>query len=175
MLNDSVAEVPFVLRVIETRFKLFIDSNGGVLGKRLSKNVLSFNVRNETLVAGNVLCLDVLGGTTDPVFTFLGGVGELYTIIVKVLRGLLRVQGPLGMLNLASSGHQGGLGVLLHFFRLINDDAVSLSGGAGKNLHLLGDVASVTGEVLFLVIYLSCHFSIKIAITAFLNLFYFNV
>jgi hypothetical protein len=116
MLNDSVAQVPFVLGVIETRFKLFIYSNGGVLGKRLSKHVLGLNVGNETLVARDILCLDVLGGTTDPVLTLLGGVGELYTIIVKVLRRLLRVQGPLGVLDLASSGHQGGLGVLLYFF-----------------------------------------------------------
>ncbi len=99
-------------RMIETRFKLFIDSNGGVLGKRLSKHVLRFNVGNETLVAGNVLCLDVLIGTTDPVLTLLGGVSELYSVVVKVLRRLLRVQGPLGMLNLATSSHQGGLGVL---------------------------------------------------------------
>lgn len=105
-----------MLRMIETRFKLFIDSDGGVFGKRLSKHVLSLNVGNETLVAGDVLCLDVLGGTTDPVLTLLGGVGELYTIIVKVLRRLLRVQGSLGMLDLAPSGHQGGLGVLLYFF-----------------------------------------------------------
>jgi hypothetical protein len=112
MLNDGVAQVPFVLRVIETRFKLFIDSNGSVLGKRLSKHVLRLNVGNEALIAGNVLSLDVLGGTTDPVLALLGGIGELYTVIVNVLRRLLRVQGPLGVLNLATSRHQGGLGVL---------------------------------------------------------------
>ena len=112
MLDDSVAQVPFVLGVIETRFKLFIDSNGGVLGKRLSKYVFRLNIGNETLIAGNVLSLDVLGGTTDPVLALLGGIGELYTVIVNVLRRLLRVQGPLGVLNLATSCHQGGLGVL---------------------------------------------------------------
>lgn len=112
MLNDGVAQVPFVLRVIETRFKLFIDCNGSVLGKRLSKYVLRLNIGNETLIPGNVLSLDVLGGTTDPVLSLFGGIGELYTVIVNVLRRLLRVQGPLGMLNLATSGHQGGLGVL---------------------------------------------------------------
>ena len=89
MLNDGVAQVPFVLRVIEARFKLFIDSNGSVLGKRLSKHVLRLNVGNEALVAGNVLSLDVLGGATYPVLALLGGIGELYTVIVNVLRRLL--------------------------------------------------------------------------------------
>ena len=112
MLNDGVAQVPFVLRVIEARFKLFIDSNGSVLGKRLSKHVLRLNVGNETLVPGNVLSLDVLGGTTDPVLALLGCVRELYSVIVKVLGCLLRVQSPLGMLDLAAPGHQGGLGIL---------------------------------------------------------------
>ena len=91
MLNVSVGQVSFVRRMIETRFKLFIDSNGGVLGKRLSKHVLSFNVGNETLVAGDVLCLDVLIGTTDPVLALPGGVGELYLVVFKVLRRLMRV------------------------------------------------------------------------------------
>ena len=112
MLNDSVTQVPFVLWVIKARFKLFIDSDGSVFGKRLSKHILSFDVGDEALVAWDVLCLNVLGGTTDPVLALLGCVRELYSVIVKVLGCLLRVQSPLGMLDLAAPGHQGGLGIL---------------------------------------------------------------
>ena len=158
MLQDSLTKVAFVSWVIEPGIKLLIDSNSCVLCERLSENVFRFNVRNKTLIAWNILGLDVLSWPTNPVFAFLRGVGELETESLEVLWCLLRIKSSLSMLHGSSTSHQGALGVLRGLFRLIYDYAVGFSGGAGENLHLFGDVSSVAREILLLIIDLSCHY-----------------
>ena len=158
MLQYSLTQVSLVLRVIEAWLKLLVYSCGGVLGKRLSEYVLWLDVRYEPLITGNVLSLDVLGWSSNPILSLLRRISELNTVILKVLWSLLRIKSSLGMLYGSASCHQSSLGVLWVLSWLINNDAVGLASGARENFHFLGNVAGVPGEILFLVIDLSCHF-----------------
>ena len=110
------------------------------------------------MITWNILSLNVLGRSSDPVFTLLRSIGELEAESLKVLGCLLRIKGSLGVLHRSASSHQGTFRVLRGLFRLINDNAVRFSSSAGKNLHLLWNMTSVAREILLLIIDLSCHF-----------------
>ncbi len=102
-----------MLGMIKPRLMLLIYGDGCVLGKTFSENVLGLKIRDETLIAWNILCLDVLCGTTNPVIALFRGISELYSVIFKVLRQrVLRVKCPLRMMNGPTSCHQGTLWVL---------------------------------------------------------------
>jgi hypothetical protein len=109
------------------------------------------------LIPRNVLSLDVLVGTSDPVLALLRLIGELNLEILFILRRWAAVNSSLGMRDWSAAGHQGTVLVVGWLARLIDNDAVCFSSGLTENLHLFGDVASVAWEVLLLVIDFLCH------------------
>ena len=102
-----------MLGMIKTRLMLLIYGDGSILGKTFSENILGLKIRDETLIAWNILCLDVLCGTTNPVIALFRGISELYSVIFKVLRQrVLRIKCSLRVMDRSTSCHQSTLWVL---------------------------------------------------------------
>lgn len=78
-------------RVVEALLVLAIDGLGRRLGEALTVEVLTAHLRNITLIARNVLSLDVLVGTANPVLALLRGVTILQLIVLGVLRSQVHV------------------------------------------------------------------------------------
>ena len=61
----------FIKRRLLSLVVLCVDGSAGRLCKRLAKEVLRLDLRHVTLIAWDVLRLQVLRGTTQPVLSFL--------------------------------------------------------------------------------------------------------
>jgi hypothetical protein len=146
---------------VYSALELLINCSSCPLRKRFTVNVFGLDVRNETLIAWNMLGLNILGRPSDPVLSLLRVVGELNLEILLILLGHIRVKGSLCVGDWSATGHQGTIGIIGRFTRLMDDDTVGLSGSLTEDLHLLRDVASVAWEILLLVIDFLCHILIK--------------
>jgi len=80
---------------VYSTFELLINCSSCSLCKRFTVNVFGLDVGNETLIAWNMLSLDILGGPTDPVLSLLRVVGELNLEILVILLGYTGVKGSL--------------------------------------------------------------------------------
>lgn len=151
MLVCILAEVTSMCRYIEvyTSIELFIHCCSSSLGKWLSVDILWFNIGNKTSISWNVLSFNVLCGTSNPVLSLLGLIGELNLEVILVLGWNAGIQDSLSMWNWASACHQGTISIIEWATWLINNDAVSLSCCLSKDFHLFWDMASVAWEILF--------------------------
>ncbi len=159
MLNDILAHISLVFGVVKAWFILLIHCNGGVFGKWLSENVFRLDVRDETLITRDMLCLDILCRPTNPILTLSRRVCELNMVVVQILGRSLRIEGSLSMGDASACCHKCTFRVNCRLRRLIYDNSVSFSGGAPEDFNFLRDVACVTWQVFFLKIDLLfvCH------------------
>ncbi len=140
---------------------LCVDGSAGRLGERLAVEVLGLDLRYVTLVAWDVLSLQVLCGAAQPVFTFLRVVSISNVCALFVDSGRLRVVLTSGVGWLSNRDVDivvAGLVACSH------DDSVNVTGCASVHLVLFRSVPSVARQVLFLVVYLchaACLFSVQ--------------
>jgi hypothetical protein len=151
MLICILADVTSMCRHIEvyTSIELFIHCGCSSLGKWLCIDILWLHTGNKACISWNMLCLNVLCGTSNPVVSFLGLIGELNLEVIIVLGRDARIQNSLGMRNWAPASHQWAVCVIERTTWLINNDAVSFSSCLSEDLHLFGDVTGVAREILF--------------------------
>lgn len=135
--------------MVEALLVLAIDGLGGRLSEALTVEVLTAHLRNITLIARNVLSLDVLVGAADPVLALLRGVAILQLIVLDVLRSQVHVVIVLVEVRLAN----GDVDVVSRrLLLLLRDQLVDITGRAAIDLVLLGHVASVARQVLLIVL-----------------------
>jgi len=117
-----------------TSDEITVDCLASDLSKRLAKEVLRLDVRDIALITRNMLCLDIVGGPTDPVLTNLRKIGVLYLLRANVLLRGFRVESPLGELWLPHSDVHVIVGGLVS---LMSQNLVDISRCAAKYVILL--------------------------------------
>lgn len=141
-----------VKRRLLTLVVLSVDRCPRRLGKRLAEEILRLDLRHVALVARDVLCLQVLGGTTKPVFAFFRDV-SVSNVNAFVINGRrLRVVLASGVRRLAHSDVDVKVA---GFVASTHDNAVDIAGGAAVDFVFLGCVASIARQVLLAVVDLS--------------------
>ena len=132
---------------------LGVDGGASRLGERLAEEVLTLDLGHIALVAWDVLGLQVLSGTTEPVVTFLG------VVSISNVCALLVNLGWLGVVLTRSIGRlaNGHIDIVVAWLATSShDDTIDVTSSATVHLVLLGGVTSVAWQVLLLVVYL-CH------------------
>ena len=135
-------------RVVEALLEFLIDRLGGRLREALTVEILTAHLRNVTLIARDVLALDVLVRAADPVLTLPGGIAVLQLIGLGVLSTRVDIVIILIIMRLAHSDINIVFGRLL---LLLRDELVDVARSATINFVLLGHVASVAWQVLLVV------------------------
>ena len=136
-------------RVVEALLEFLIDRLGGRLREALTVEILAAHLRNVTLIARDVLALDVLVRATDPVLTLPGGIAILQLIGLGVLSTRVDIVIILIIMRLAHSDIDIVFGRLL---LLLRDELVDVARSATINFVLLGHVASVAWQVLLVIL-----------------------
>ena len=125
---------------------LAVDRGAGGLSERLAVKVLGFNLGNVASVSGDVLGLDVGGGTAEPVIAELRVVSVLHSVVHFVLVRRVGVEVSLGEHGLSNGDVDVVVGGLVS---LLGDDLVDIASSAAIYVVLFGHVTSVTWQVLF--------------------------
>ena len=136
-----------VERWLLTFVVLAIDSRSSGLSEGFTEEILRFDLWDVTSIPWNVLRLEVLSGTTEPVVSLFGVVAVRNGAALLVDRGGLGVVFAGGIRRLALEH--------VHIevrwsVACTHDNAVDITGSASVYLIFLGAMASVTRQVFFL-------------------------
>jgi hypothetical protein len=123
-----------------TGIELTVNSSSRSFSERLSVNVLRLNLRNITSISRNVLSLNIVSGTTEPVITMLGVVSKLKGIVEFISSRSIRVKLSLSERRLANSNIDI---IVTGLVASSSDDLVDITSSTSIDVILLGNVTSV--------------------------------
>jgi len=121
--------------------ELAVNSSSSSFSETLGVDVLRLNLRDVASVSGDVLSLDVVGGSSEPVITVLGVVSNLQSFVEFISLRCVGVELTLGERRFAYSNIDI---VVAGLVACLSDDLVNVSSSAAVNVVLLGHVTSVT-------------------------------
>jgi hypothetical protein len=133
-------------RRVDSFVEFAVDGSTGSLSERLGIDVLRLNLRNVARVTGNMLSLNVVGRSSEPVISVLGVVAELKGFVEFISSRCVRVEFTLGKRRLSNSDIDI---VVAGLVASLSDDLVNVSGSASVDVVLLGDVTCVARQVFF--------------------------
>ena len=133
-------------RRIDSFVEFAVDGSTGSLSERLSVDVLRLNLGNVARVTGNMLSLNVVGRSSEPVISVLRVVAVLKGFVEFISSRCVRVKFTLGKLRLSYSDIDI---VVAGLVTSLADDLVNVSGSATVDVVLLGDVTCVARQVFF--------------------------
>lgn len=134
--------------MLDALLVLIVDGLCGSLGETLSVEIFTRDLRNVTSIAGNVLRFDVLGWTSNPVFSREGMISVLNLIELGVLDGRVDMVISLLISWLANRN----IDVVLGWFLLLAcEQVVDVARSAAVDLIFLGDVTRIARQILFVV------------------------
>lgn len=128
------------LELLTGRSELTVNSSSRSFSERLSVNVLRLNLRNITSISRNVLSLNIVSGTTEPVITMLRVVSELKGIVEFISSRSIRVKLSLSERRLANSNIDI---IVTGLVASSSDDLVDITSSTSIDVILLGNVTSV--------------------------------
>jgi hypothetical protein len=128
------------LELLTGRSELTVNSSSRSFSERLSVNVLRLNLRNITSISRNVLSLNIVSGTTEPVITVLGVVSKLKGIVEFISSRSIRVKLSLSERRLANSNIDI---IVTGLVASSSDDLVDITSSTSIDVILLGNVTSV--------------------------------
>lgn len=128
------------LELLTGRSELTVNSSSRSFSERLSVNVLRLNLRNITSISRNVLSLNIVSGTTEPVITMLGVVSKLKGIVEFISSRSIRVKLSLSERRLANSNIDI---IVTGLVASSSDDLVDITSSTSIDVILLGNVTSV--------------------------------
>lgn len=130
----------FLGRRVDSGNVLTVNSSSRSFSERLSVNVLRLNLRNITSISRNVLSLNIVSGTTEPVITMLGVVSKLKGIVEFISSRSIRVKLSLSERRLANSNIDI---IVTGLVASLSNNLVDITSSTSIDVILLGNVTSV--------------------------------
>jgi len=130
----------FLGRRVDSSNVLTVNSSSRSFSERLSVNVLRLNLRNITSISRNVLSLNIVSGTTEPVITMLGVVSKLKGIVEFISSRSIRVKLSLSERRLANSNIDI---IVTGLVASPSNNLVDITSSTSIDVILLGNVTSV--------------------------------
>lgn len=130
----------FLGRRVDSGNVLTVNSSSRSFSERLSVNVLRLNLRNITSISRNVLSLNIISGTTEPVITMLGVVSKLKGIVEFISSRSIRVKFSLSERRLANSNIDI---IVTGLVASLSNNLVDITSSTSIDVILLGNVTSV--------------------------------
>jgi len=130
----------FLGRRVNSGNVLTVNSSSRSFSERLSVNVLRLNLRNITSISRNVLSLNIVSGTTEPVITMLGVVSKLKGIVEFISSRSIRVKLSLSERRLANSNIDI---IVTGLVASLSNNLVDITSSTSIDVILLGNVTSV--------------------------------
>lgn len=130
----------FLGRRVDSGNVLTVNSSSRSFSERLSVNVLRLNLRNITSISRNVLSLNIVSGTTEPVITMLGVVSKLKGIVEFISSRSIRVKLSLSERRLANSNIDI---IVTGLVASPSNNLVDITSSTSIDVILLGNVTSV--------------------------------
>lgn len=130
----------FLGRRVDSGNVLTVNSSSRSFSERLSINVLRLNLRNITSISRNVLSLNIVSGTTEPVITMLGVVSKLKGIVEFISSRSIRVKLSLSERRLANSNIDI---IVTGLVASLSNNLVDITSSTSIDVILLGNVTSV--------------------------------
>lgn len=130
----------FLGRRVDSGNVLTVNSSSRSFSERLSVNVLRLNLRNITGISRNVLSLNIVSGTTEPVITMLGVVSKLKGIVEFISSRSIRVKLSLSERRLANSNIDI---IVTGLVASLSNNLVDITSSTSIDVILLGNVTSV--------------------------------
>ena len=130
----------FLGRRVDSGNVLTVNSSSRSFSERLSINVLRLNLRNITSISRNVLSLNIVSGTTEPVITMLGVVSKLKGIVEFISSRSIRVKFSLSERRLANSNIDI---IVTGLVASPSNNLVDITSSTSIDVILLGNVTSV--------------------------------
>lgn len=128
-------------RRADSLVELAVNSSSGGLSETLGVDVFRLNLRDVASIARDVLGLDVVGGSSEPVIAVLGVVSNLKGFVEFISLGCVGVELTLGEGRFAYCNIDI---IIAGLVACLSDDLVNVSLSAAVDVVLLGDVTSVT-------------------------------
>jgi len=133
-------------RRIDSFVEFAVDGSTGSLSERLGVDVLRLNLGNVARVTGNMLSLNVVGRSSEPVISVLRVVAVLKGFVEFISSRCVGVEFSLSERGFAYSDINI---VVAGLVTSLADDLVNVSGSATVDVVLLGDVTCVARQVFF--------------------------
>lgn len=130
----------FLGRRVDSGNVLTVNSSSRSFSERLSVNVLRLNLRNITSISRNVLSLNIVSGTTEPVITMLGVVSKLKGIVEFISSRSIRVKLSLSERRLTNSNIDI---IVTGLVASLSNNLVDITSSTSIDVILLGNVTSV--------------------------------
>lgn len=130
----------FLGRRVDSGNVLTVNSSSRSFSERLSINVLRLNLRNITSISRNVLSLNIVSGTTEPVITMLGVVSKLKGIVEFISSRSIRVKLSLSERRLTNSNIDI---IVTGLVASLSNNLVDITSSTSIDVILLGNVTSV--------------------------------
>lgn len=130
----------FLGRRVDSGNVLTVNSSSRSFSERLSVNVLRLDLRNITSISRNVLSLNIVSGTTEPVITMLGVVSKLKGIVEFISSRSIRVKLSLSERRLANSNIDI---IVTGLVASLSNNLVDITSSTSIDVILLGNVTSV--------------------------------
>lgn len=130
----------FLGRRVDSGNVLTVNSSSRSFSERLSVNVLRLNLRNITSISRNVLSLNIVSGTTEPVITMLGVVSKLKGIVEFISSRSIRVKLSLSERRLSNSNIDI---IVTGLVASLSNNLVDITSSTSIDVILLGNVTSV--------------------------------
>jgi len=130
----------FLGRRVDSGNVLTVNSSSRSFSERLSVNVLRLNLRNITSISRNVLSLNIVSRTTEPVITMLGVVSKLKGIVEFISSRSIRVKLSLSERRLANSNIDI---IVTGLVASLSNNLVDITSSTSIDVILLGNVTSV--------------------------------
>lgn len=130
----------FLGRRVDSGNVLTVNSSSRSFSERLSVNVLRLNLRNITSISRNVLSLNIVSRTTEPVITMLGVVSKLKSIVEFISSRSIRVKLSLSERRLANSNIDI---IVTGLVASLSNNLVDITSSTSIDVILLGNVTSV--------------------------------
>jgi len=130
----------FLSRRVDSGNVLTVNSSSRSFSERLSVNVLRLNLRNITSISRNVLSLNIVSGTTEPVITMLGVVSKLKGIVEFISSRSIRVKLSLSERRLTNSNIDI---IVTGLVASLSNNLVDITSSTSIDVILLGNVTSV--------------------------------
>lgn len=130
----------FLGRRVDSGNVLTVNSSSRSFSERLSVNVLRLDLRNITSISRNVLSLNIVSGTTEPVITMLGVVSKLKGIVEFISSRSIRVKLSLSERRLTNSNIDI---IVTGLVASLSNNLVDITSSTSIDVILLGNVTSV--------------------------------
>lgn len=130
----------FLGRRVDSGNVLTVNSSSRSFSERLSVNVLRLNLRNITSISRNVLSLNIVSGTTEPVITMLRVVSKLKGIVEFISSRSIRVKLSLSERRLTNSNIDI---IVTGLVASLSNNLVDITSSTSIDVILLGNVTSV--------------------------------